>query len=135
MRKGQLAARPAQQHSIFAGGGYALVGMMYNLGACIRIMPSSPVCPFITGMYGYNVTIMIQGTDRYDEMYYGTTIGVGLELHGRHKPERFFSIQVLLPQRPQAYEDDLENLERNPNVQIQQKPWDVTIAMGYHFGH
>lgn len=130
----QLAARPWQQLSIFAGGGYALVGMAYNVGLSLRLMPKSPVCPFLTGMYGYNAGIIVKGTDRYNQLYYGATFGGGLEIHGRRRAERYLSVQLLFPQRPQAFEDDLEAIERNPNVTLEREPWDVTIAVGYHFG-
>lgn len=131
---GQLQYRPASALALFAGGGYAFAGGGYNAGLCIRLAPTSAVCPFLTAMYGYNAAIAIKGLPEENKLYYGTSVGLGLEIHTRHNTERFLSIQVLLPQRPSQFEEDLEALERRPDVVIKAKPWDVTLAVGYHFG-
>lgn len=130
----QLAARLWQPLELFAGGGYALAGTGINAGLRLRVAPNSPVCPFLTGMYGYNGAVYVKGTDRYNMLYYGPSFGGGVEIHGNRRPERHLSVQVIFPLRPQAFEDAVSALKRNPNVQVFAEPWDVSIAIGYHFG-
>ncbi|MBL7953080.1 MAG: hypothetical protein JNM62_15330 [Flavobacteriales bacterium] len=130
----QLAARPADQLDLFAGGGFVMSGMGYNLGLRVRLMPASPACPFLTAMYGYNAVIH-SNVPHYNTIYYGPTFGGGIEFHGRRRPERFFSLHLLFPLRPQAYDDDIEAAKRNPLITEIQETWDVTIALGWHFGN
>ncbi|MBX2978669.1 MAG: hypothetical protein KF905_05180 [Flavobacteriales bacterium] len=131
---GQFQVRPWQPVALFAGGGYALAGLGYNVGMNLRLSPNSRVCPLITGMYGYNAAIAVRGLPEENQLYYGTSFGIGLEIHGLRQPRRYWSVQVIFPQRPTEYEDDLDALDKRPDVEILQRPWSFTVAVGYHFG-
>jgi hypothetical protein len=129
----QMQWRPSRVIGLFAGFGYAIVGTAGGGGVVLRLSPDTRFCPFLTGMYGYNGIIDIRPSHKYNGVYYGTSFGVGGEFHGRNR-SRFFSVQVLLPQRSQEFQDASAALRRNPNVVIDNDPWPLVVALGYHFG-
>lgn len=117
----------------FAGVGYALVGAGYNAGVFGRILPEARFCPVVSAMYGYNAVIKVEGASQYDRIYYGPSFGAGVEFHKRSS-KNFWRLQILVPLRPQAYQNDMDALKRDPRIEIRAEPPAFGISGGFHFG-
>ena len=130
----QLQCRPAPPLVIFAGGGYALSGFGYNAGVQGRILPSAKWCPFISAMYGYNAVIVVQGASEFNQLYYGPSVGVGLEDHRRDNADNFWRFELILPFRPQEFQDDMDALKKNPVIDIKSEPPPFSFSVAFHFG-
>jgi hypothetical protein len=128
----QLQYRITPVLGVFGGYGTVLAGTSGNAGVVVRLSPQTLFCPFLTGMYGYNAAIYVKGASKYDEIYYGTTFGIGAEFRSRYK-SRYFSLQVLLPQRSQEFQEDLEALLSDPRIVPIFLPWPITVALGFLF--
>src|SRR5690606_41896436 len=58
----RFSVLPTEYVSLFAAGGYNIVGFGYSIGTNIRLSPHNPrVVPFLAAMYGYNAVIAISG--------------------------------------------------------------------------
>jgi len=126
---------PVKPLGLFAGLGYNLLGMGYNVGAAYRILPSKRFCPSLSAMYGYNAVISVEGEDSpYDKTYYGPSFGANLEWHSRKKPGNYFKLSLIVPLRPQAYYDDLDKLKNDPKYEVKMEPTPINLSIGYHFG-
>ena len=130
----QVQCRPAPPLVMFAGGGYALAGFGYNVGAQGRILPDARWCPFVSAMYGYNAVIVVKGASQYNQIYYGPSFGLGVELHGRNNAKKFWRFEVLLPLRDAAFQEDVDALKKNPLIKIEAEPPPIGIGVAYHFG-
>jgi hypothetical protein len=126
----RLSVLPVQHVALFAAGGYNLDGFGYNLGAEIRLLPGKRVVPTLMAMYGYNGVIVVKGAEQYNKTYYGPTIGAGMEIHSGNG-QNFFTIELLVPFRPQEFHDALQELKNNPSIEIT-GPWPVAFSFGYH---
>lgn len=130
----QVQCRPAPPLVMFAGGGYAFAGFGYNVGAQGRILPDAKWCPFVSAMYGYNAVIVVKGADQYNQLYYGPSVGLGVEDHRRDNKSNFWRFEIILPFRPQEFQDDMDALKKNPSIKIQAEPPPFSVSVAYHFG-
>jgi hypothetical protein len=130
----QVQCRPAPPLVMFAGGGYALAGFGYNVGAQGRILPDARWCPFVSAMYGYNAVIVVTGASQYDQVYYGPSFGLGVEMHRRDNAKNFWRFELLLPLRDKAFQEGLDALKKNPLIKVSSEPPPFGIGVGYHFG-
>lgn len=128
---GRLAALPAKAVLLFAGFGYNLNDLGYNLGGSLRLLPDKKVCPLLDFMYGYNAVILVDGADEYNKTYYGPSMGGGIELRSKSN-NNFFKFSLLVPFRSQDFHDDMDFLKSNPNIQISE-PLPIAISLGYHY--
>ena len=119
---------------MFAAGGYALAGFGYNVGAQGRILPMAKWCPFVSAMYGYNAVIVVQGASGYNQLYYGPSVGAGVEVHRRDNPDNFWRLELILPFRPQEFQDDMDALKKNPLIDIRSEPPPFSFSVAFHFG-
>jgi hypothetical protein len=131
---GKLMFVPTPRLGIFGSIGYNFVGAGYNGGVVVRLSPTSKVCPYITGMYGYNAVLVIEGGigDDVGKTYYGPSLGGGIELHRRDK-SNFWNFGLTIPIRSQQYRDDIDALRNNPNYELTEPLLPFTISVGYHF--
>ncbi len=120
--------KPIPEVGVFGGVGYALAGLGWNAGAICRILPERIVCPYITGMYGYNAAYVLKvqssSTQVDSDLYYGPSFGAGVEFM-RKSRSAFWNLGVLVPIRSDQLEID------HPDAA--EKLWPVTISIGYHF--
>jgi hypothetical protein len=128
----RLTVLPAKPVFLFAGLGYNLAGIGYNIGAGLRLAPERRFCPYLLGMYGYNGVIVIKNDDQNTRSYYGPSIGAGFEVRSRSK-KNYFNFELLLPFRPDSFNDDMDRLEKT-GVEFSNKPLPVSFSFGYHFG-
>lgn len=130
----QVQCRPAPPLVMFAGVGYVLAGFGYNAGVQGRILPDAKWCPFISAMYGYNAVIVVKDASQYNRLYYGPSIGVGLEDHLRDNRKNFWRFELILPFRPQEFQDQIDALKKNPLIEISSEPPPFSFSVAFHFG-
>ena len=127
---------PQKNIGLFGGVGYAFAGAGYNVGVKLRLLPNegrSNVRPFFTAMYGYNAAIHVANNTDLDKMFYGPSIGAGIDIGSLVARKGYFSIAILVPIRngdAQAYQD---NLEQNYGVSFNSKLLPIAFSLGYHF--
>lgn len=130
---GKLSVNPADQLALFAGVGYNLVGVGANFGAQY-IFPSKKQTEFfLTGMYGYNAVIKIQGADNLNDSFSGVTAGLGIRINSSRNEGAFWDFGVLVPARSQAYKDSFDDIKNNPNITDLTEPWPVQLFVGFNF--
>ncbi len=105
---------PQKNIGLFAGAGFALAGMGVNGGMKFRTVSknrNSKYCPFVIAMYGYNAGVYIQNSIEHNKLFYGPTLGLGLDLRSRGK-KGYWSIAILYPIRKSSeIEDYMNHLE------------------------
>lgn len=129
----RLAFLPDQHVGIFGSVGYIFAGVGYNMGVMARIKPENRTVPTLSIMYGYNAAIKISGASQYDKIYYGVSIGVGLISKSYRDPKNYWHFGLILPFRPSEFDTDFNTLKNNSGITGLEKPWPVTISIGYHF--
>ena len=112
---------------LFAGAGYNLATVGWNAGVHIRLSPEDKVCPYATGMYGYNAALRV--TDRSGSYlggtnYNGPSFGGGVEVRSRSW-ERHLHAGLLIPFRSEEAKAAFEYADS--------RPWPVMLTVGYHF--
>jgi len=121
---------PIKYVGAFGCFGYNFVGLGYNAGAIIRVLPDKRVCPYLTGMYGYNAVIYVKGAEKYNKIYYGPSVGLGIEF--RSKKKNFFNLEIVLPFRPDSFSRDFKTVKNDPAINITSEPLPVAFSIGYH---
>lgn len=79
---GNVLVYPSKNFGLFAGVGYVIAGVGYNIGAKYRLVSkkeTAKVFPFAVAMYGYNAAIGVSDAKQYNKFFYGTTTGFGLD--------------------------------------------------------
>jgi hypothetical protein len=130
---GRLTVLPDQHIGLFASVGYIFVGAGYNFGTIIRFQPEKNTVPTLSIMYGYNAAIKVSGAPQFDKIYNGVSIGGGFISKGLSNPKNYWHFELILPFRPGEFDADFDALRSNPFITGLEKPWPITISVGYHF--
>lgn len=117
---------------LFGSVGYVVAGAGFNIGATYKFASSTRVVPTLGAMYGYNAVIKVTGTS-IEEIYYGPSFSVGLEVKGKKKAQNFWNFELGIPIRSDEYHDDMDALKNDPNIEINDL-LPITFSIGYHFG-
>lgn len=128
---GRLTYLPTPAVGLFAGLGYNFAGAGYNFGGVIRLAPDKRVVPGLYAMYGYNAALRITGSTEVNKSYYGPSFGFGLEIKGRNNSQNHLNLELLLPIRPAAFQNDIDRY-RSMGVDLTSPP-PVSFSIGYHF--
>lgn len=124
---------PVNHHFAFVAGlGYAIVGLGWNAGLQYRLMPDSKVGMYATALYGYNGVIKVENSSLFDDIYYGFSIGAGVEFR-RSNSTNFFRMALLVPFRNAEFWSDWSGLENSSLIEVKQGPLPVAFSIGYHF--
>ncbi len=124
---------PQENIGLFAAYGYAMVGLSFNAGAKYRYIPNktATVLPYAIAMYGYNTAIKVKNGESYNKLYYGATVGVGLEFHSKSISRGYWTVAMLVPIRDSDAEQYIDKLKSNPNIEVKNEPWPVVFSVGY----
>lgn len=124
---------PQENIGLFAAYGYAMVGLSFNAGAKYRYIPNktATVLPYAIAMYGYNTAIKVKNWTNYNKLYYGATVGVGLEFHSKSKSIGYWTVAMLVPIRDPKAKRYIDELKSNPNIDVKSEPWPVVFSVGY----
>jgi hypothetical protein len=129
----RLTFLPDQHVGFFGSVGYIFAGAGYNIGVMARIKPENRTVPTISVMYGYNAAIKITGASQYDKIYNGVSLGFGIISKSYRDPKNYWHFGLILPFRSSEFDSDFNALKANPGIVGLEKPWPVTISIGYHF--
>ena len=129
---GRVTFHPSQSFGVFGAVGYALAGMGFNAGLQYRISPEKRIVPVLTAMYGYNAALKVTGSLEVNKLYYGPSIGAGVEFKSHRNQKNYFSMELLVPFRDSQFDADRE-FYKNLGVEFNDV-FPITISLGYHFG-
>jgi hypothetical protein len=128
-----LLVYPEKHLGLFAGGGYAIIGPGYNAGIRLRVFPHK-LTPFFTAMYGYNTVIKVENPGFLSKMFYGITLGAGLDLKkGDPSSAGYFSVGILVPIRSQEVDQYIKNLEDNYKIKMKTGLLPIAFTISYKF--
>lgn len=115
----------------FVGVGYNLYGLGFNGGLIVKPFPDNKFTPYVLAMGGYTGVIVIRGAAQYNRIDYGISLGAGFELKTKNK--NVFQFGLVLPFRSQGFRDHYEQLQNNPNIQLDANLSPVALTLGYKF--
>lgn len=130
---GNVLVYPQRNIGIFGGFGYALAGFGYNVGTKLRIISTkSTIDPFALVMYGYNAAIYMKNTSTYDKLFYGPTLGIGLDFHSK-KRSSYWSLALLVPIRSSSVSTYIDDLKDHHSITFKNELPPIGISVGYRF--
>ena len=126
---GRLTYLPVKTIGFFGSIGYNLDELGYNLGIQVHLPSEKMVSFYVAGMYGYNAVLIVEGIlETSKTTFYGFSVGPGIQL--RLTEKTFLSAEILLPFRPEAYKDAIDDFE-SIGYEIKE-PLPVAFCIGYH---
>jgi hypothetical protein len=114
---------------VFGAFGYNLDNIGLNGG--VRLYTKDQLAswrPYFSAMYGYNTVYVIKNADNFNRTFYGTTIGVGVDL--KDSRSNFWTLTLQVPLRSddvKAYKTYL----KNSNIEIKRDLLPIAISLGY----
>ncbi len=128
---------PQKNIGIFCGGGYALVGVGYNIGFKFRNISDKIASHFVQSlliMYGYNAAIKVTNSTDLNKMFYGVTVGVGLDFRNNLiKNFGYWSFALYYPFRGSEVDNYINELKKNYNFQTSNNLLPFGVSFGYKF--
>ena len=129
---GKIELLPVKYVGFFAGAGFNLLSVGWNVGGTYKILPDRKVSPNLMFMYGYNAVFV--GADAYSKQYnmtsYGITVGANVDIRfGKNK----LSAGLFIPFRSSKFKEKLKNAENDPNLNLTPL-LPVQISVGFNFG-
>jgi len=137
---GNFLIYPQKNIGIFAGGGYAFIGIGYNVGLKLRLVSDKKptVVPYLLAMYGYNTAIKVSdesgfslGINNYNKFFYGPSFGVGLDLYSARNNSGYWTFDVIIPVRTADVNNYINYLETTDDITFKNKPLPVLISIAY----
>lgn len=131
---GNLMYFPSKNVGLFAGAGYALAGLGFNAGIKIRNIPQNPtamVAPFALAMYGYNAAIKVSNVAEWNKLFYGPTLGAGVDLRLNSRINGYWSFAILIPFRSPEVKEYIDDLESNHGVVFENELFPIGLSFGY----
>lgn len=133
---GNLSYYPAKSVGLFGGVGYAIVGVGFNAGMKYRYIPKKPdarVRPFALAMYGYNAAILVINASQHNKLFYGPTLGAGIDFHRNPQKRGYWSFGLFVPIRSTEVDDYMDRLENDFGADFQNSLFPVAVSIGYRF--
>lgn len=125
---------PDKNFGLFGGVGYALGGIGFNAGTKIRLISKKHnTDPYAIAMYGYNAAIKVKGASQYDKLFYGPSLGIGMDFHTTRMKRSYYSMALLVPIRSSAVNDYIDDLENHHGVNFSNELPPLAISIGYRF--
>jgi hypothetical protein len=131
---GNLVAYPQKNIGLFAGVGYALIGVGFNGGVKFRLVSgksSAKVAPFLTAMYGYNAAISVSNATQYNKFFYGPTVGIGMDYRSNLMANGYWTVSLLVPIRGSSVDDYIDDLKNNHNIEFKNSLLPIALTFGY----
>jgi hypothetical protein len=120
---------------VFVGAGYPLTGFGYNAGFKFRIVvdeSAAKFMPYLTAMYGYNATVIIPTYQQKNKIFYGATVGAGID----YWPGKFgyISATVYVPIRSSGVKDYIHDLNYFYGISYStSRVFWLSASIGYKF--
>ena len=131
-----IMAYPQKNIGIFFGGGYAFAGFGYNAGVKLRLSPekSGVVNPFLMAMYGYNAAVAVSDYSQYNKLFYGPTIGFGIDIRSKKPSSKgFLSISLMVPIRNADAQNYIDLLKSQYGYVFVNDLIPIGFSIGYKF--
>ncbi len=133
---GNFLVYPHKNIGIFGGVGYAYAGAGFNVGTKIRFTTNSPtakVTPYALLMYGYNAAIVVKGADELNKIFYGPTVGFGIDFNTNRAKKGYWTVAILIPIRSSDVKNYIDDLKNNHGVKLDNDLMPITFSVGYRF--
>lgn len=127
----KFSINPANQLTIFGGLGYNFVDVGFNAGIVKSFKSESRTQFYLTGMFGTNAAILIEGASELNESYFGPTFGAGLKFNSFKRKGNYWDLAILVPITSSKFNDDLDAI-KGIGIDIRES-WPVLITAGYNF--
>jgi hypothetical protein len=128
---------PTRGVGVFFGAGYALSGFGYNAGVKLRIVADQSAyrfMPFLIGMYGYNATVFIPNYNQWSKVFYGATVGAGVDFRPGNSKFGYITATVYFPFRSTAIKDYINYLNEFRGVTYStSRIFPLSVSIGYKF--
>jgi hypothetical protein len=131
-----LTVYPQKNIGIFFGGGYALAGFGYNAGIKLRLSPDrgTVVNPFFTAMYGYNAAVVITDNTDLNKLFYGTTLGAGIDIRSKKPSSKgYLSLALMVPLRSPDAQNYIDFLKNQYGATFANDLIPIGFSIGYKF--
>jgi hypothetical protein len=131
---GNILYYPQRNVGLFCGIGYNLAGVGFNLGVKSRIAigsSKSHVMLYALAMYGYNAVVKVADIPRLNKVFYGPTIGAGLDFKPLKYSDDYVSVSLFLPLRSSEVQEYMDYLGQAYSVVFEQGLFPVTFSIGY----
>lgn len=131
---GSILYYPQKNIGLFCGIGYNLAGVGYNLGIKSRIAigsSSSHVLLSALAMYGYNAVIKVADMSELNKVFYGATVGVGVDYKPLKYSDDYITVSLFVPFRSSEVQDYMDYLKQAYNVEFEQGLFPVSFSVGY----
>lgn len=126
---------PIPYMGIFAAGGWELIALGWNVGVLGRIIPADgkhAARPYLKVMYGVNGATKVDGKSSYDQLFYGVTVGVGLETRfGKHRKSGI-NLDLNVPFRSPEFYDQINQMKNDPQIKMTNSPLPISFSIGYN---
>ncbi|MDR1983437.1 MAG: hypothetical protein LBQ28_01230 [Prevotellaceae bacterium] len=131
---GKIEYLPAKNFGLFAGLGYNMSSLGWNVGATYKISPEKKISPNLMLFYGYNA--VFTGDDSYARQYdmtsYGFTLGFNLDIKSGQKGDKW-SFGIFIPIRSSKFNDNYDAAKKDPMLDIEGALLPIGISAGYIF--
>ena len=88
--------------------------------------------PTISVMYGYNAVIWVKNRSEYNRIFYGTSIGIGLDAHFKPKNAGYWAFELFYPIRGAEVNDYINDLKDNHGATLNELT-PITFSIGRRF--
>ncbi len=131
---GNILYYPQRNFGLFCGIGYNLASVGYNLGIKSRIAigsSTSHVLLSLLAMYGYNAVIRVTDYKELNKVYYGATLGAGLDFKPFKYSDDYISVSLFVPFRSSEVQEYMDYLEQVYGAVFEQGLFPITFSVGY----
>lgn len=127
-----IVAYPSNYIGTFIGLGVIPTGLGVNGGVKFgRPNTSHKVSPYLLVMYGYNAVIKVINASNLNRVFYGPTIGFGLDIKGNVLHPNHWSLGVGVPIRDGEVDGYITNLKNVYGVVMKRELLPITLSLGY----
>jgi len=123
---------PVKNVGVFAGLGYNILGVGWNVGATYKIMPDKKVSVNPMVFYGYNGGSQVIGAPEYEMISYGVTAGVNVGIKMGKRGNKL-SAGLFVPFRSQKFMDNYDAIKNDYRVTLQTELLPIAVGVGYNF--
>jgi len=131
-----LSYYPVKNLGLFGGVGYAMAGAGWNAGVKFRHIPKrsdARVRPFGLAMYGYNAAVAVLNASQHNKLFFGPTLGAGIDFHRNPMKRGYWSFAIIVPIRKAEVNEYMDTLESIYNVDFQTRLFPIGASIGYRF--
>lgn len=127
---------PQKNFGFFVAGGITLAGVTYNTGIKLRLIKKlniKTLVPTLTVMQGCNTVVFLRYGSNLNKIYYGMTLGLGVDAHFKKNKKGYWSFDVFCPIRnPEIYEY-VDDLKERQSLGFRLGWFPITLSAGYRF--